>query len=104
MSRHDLAFVKIVYCVRYVGNRLLDAPSRAGVRRGMVKLRRQLTSRHLLRAGSSSGRLCRFNPASSVRGPKHVVKRGKTPVLKASDYVSAYLEAVGIAEDKKGWL
>jgi len=24
-----------------------------------------------------------FNPASSVRGPKHVVKRGKTPVLAA---------------------
>src|SRR3977135_194378 len=24
-----------------------------------------------------------MNPASSVRGPKHVVKRGKTPVLKA---------------------
>jgi site-specific recombinase XerD len=28
-------------------------------------------------------RVIPFNPASSVRGPKHVVKRGKTPVLKA---------------------
>jgi integrase/recombinase XerD len=26
-----------------------------------------------------------FNPASSVRGPKHVVKKGKTPVLSAED-------------------
>ncbi len=26
-----------------------------------------------------------FNPASSVRGPKHVVKRGKTPVLSAEE-------------------
>jgi hypothetical protein len=24
-----------------------------------------------------------MNPAASVRGPKYVVKRGKTPVLKA---------------------
>ena len=26
-----------------------------------------------------------FNPAASVRGPKHVVKRGKTPVLTAKE-------------------
>jgi hypothetical protein len=26
---------------------------------------------------------CPVNPASSVQGPKHVVKRGKTPVLTA---------------------
>ena len=29
------------------------------------------------------GRILPFNPASSVRGPKHVVKKGKTPVLSA---------------------
>jgi integrase/recombinase XerD len=29
------------------------------------------------------GQIVPVNPASSVRGPKHVVKRGKTPVLKA---------------------
>ena len=32
-----------------------------------------------------------LNPASSVRGPKHVVKRGKTPVLKA-DQARALLD------------
>jgi len=31
------------------------------------------------------GQVMRLNPASSVRGPKHVVKRGKTPVLSAED-------------------
>lgn len=31
------------------------------------------------------GQIVPVNPASSVRGPKHVVKRGKTPVLKADD-------------------
>ena len=35
--------------------------------------------------GSSSARSSRINPAHSVRGPKHVVKRGKTPVLTADE-------------------
>lgn len=32
-----------------------------------------------------TGQIVRMNPASSVRGPKHVVKRGKTPVLTADE-------------------
>jgi site-specific recombinase XerD len=31
------------------------------------------------------GQVVPFNPAVSVRGPKHVVKKGKTPVLSADD-------------------
>jgi integrase/recombinase XerD len=31
------------------------------------------------------GQVVETNPASSVRGPKHVVKTGKTPVLKAAE-------------------
>ena len=31
------------------------------------------------------GQVVPMNPASSVRGPKHVVKRGKTPVLRAEE-------------------
>jgi site-specific recombinase XerC len=30
-----------------------------------------------------TGHVVEVNPASSVRGPKYVVKRGKTPVLTA---------------------
>ena len=33
----------------------------------------------------TSGGVLPFNPAASVRGPKHVVKRGKTPVLTAKE-------------------
>lgn len=33
----------------------------------------------------TSGGIIDFNPAASVRGPKHVVKRGKTPVLTAEE-------------------
>ena len=29
-----------------------------------------------------TGQVVPFNPAAAVRGPRHVVKRGKTPVLK----------------------
>ena len=32
-----------------------------------------------------SGRVIDKNPTTSVRGPKHVVKRGKTPILSAKD-------------------
>ena len=31
------------------------------------------------------GQILPMNPASAVRGPKHVVKRGKTPVLSSTD-------------------
>ena len=31
------------------------------------------------------GQLILMNPASSVRGPKYVIKRGKTPVLTAEE-------------------
>lgn len=33
----------------------------------------------------TSGGIIAFNPAASVRGPKHSVKRGKTPVLTAAE-------------------
>src|SRR5213075_994200 len=39
------------------------------------------------------GHIVDVNPASSVRGPKHVVKRGKTPVLKA-DRACALLDSI----------
>lgn len=32
-----------------------------------------------------TGQIVPFNPAASVRGPKHVVKKGKTPVLTAGE-------------------
>jgi site-specific recombinase XerC len=31
------------------------------------------------------GQVVPFNPATSVRGPKHIVKKGKTPVLSADE-------------------
>jgi len=42
------------------------------------------------------GQVVPVNPASSVRGPKYVVKRGKTPVLKA-DQARALLDSIDTA-------
>ena len=35
---------------------------------------------------SRTGQVVRVNPASGVRGPKHAVKTGKTPVLDAANW------------------
>ena len=43
----------------------------------------------------ATGGILPFNPASAVRGPKHVVKRGKTPVL-ATDEARQLLDAIHI--------
>ena len=42
------------------------------------------------------GQVLHFNPASSVRGPKHVVKTGKTPVLSAAE-TRALLDGIDVA-------
>lgn len=43
----------------------------------------------------ATGGVLPFNPATAVRGPKHVVKQGKTPVL-APDEARALLDAIDI--------
>ena len=42
------------------------------------------------------GQVLPFNPAASVRGPKHVVKSGKTPVLSAVE-TRALLDGIDVA-------
>lgn len=44
----------------------------------------------------ATGGVLPFNPASAVRGPKHVVKRGKTPVL-APDEARQLLDAIDVS-------
>ena len=42
------------------------------------------------------GQVLPFNPAASVRGPKHVIKTGKTPVLSAAE-TRALLDGIDVA-------
>lgn len=44
----------------------------------------------------ATGGVLPFNPASAVRGPKHVVKRGKTPVL-APDEARHLLDSIDVS-------
>ncbi len=44
----------------------------------------------------ATGGILPFNPASAVRGPKHVVKRGKTPVL-APEKARQLLDAIDVS-------
>jgi integrase/recombinase XerD len=44
-----------------------------------------------------TGQVLAMNPAGSVRGPKHIVKRGKTPVLDA-DQARQLLDSIDIAK------
>ena len=44
-------------------------------------------------SSTSNGQVIRTNPAHSVRGPKHVVKRGKTPAL-ITDQAREFLESI----------
>lgn len=45
----------------------------------------------------TSGGIIDFNPAASVKGPKHIVKRGKTPVLTA-DEARQLLDSIAVYE------
>ena len=42
------------------------------------------------------GQVLPFNPASSVRGPRHVVKAGKTPILSAKE-TRAVLDGIDVS-------
>jgi len=43
-----------------------------------------------------TGHIVQFNPAASVKGPKHVVKKGKTPVLDATE-ARALLDSIDVS-------
>ena len=72
-----LAGIEPVHVAAYVEglNRSKSAPT----------VKQHLAAIGMLFDWLTSGGIIDFNPAASVRGPKHVVKRGKTPVLTATE-------------------
>ncbi len=73
----DLALVNPVMVAAYIET-LGETMARPSVKQHLAAIR-------MLMDYLVTGGVLPFNPASSVRGPKHVVKRGKTPVLSAAD-------------------
>ena len=56
-----------------------------GSRTAKPTVKQHLAAIRQLFAYLTSGGILEANPAASVRGPKYVVKRGKTPVLSAAE-------------------
>jgi site-specific recombinase XerD len=56
-----------------------------GSRTAKPTVKQHLVAIRQLFAYLTSGGILEINPTASVRGPKYVVKRGKTPVLSAAE-------------------
>jgi site-specific recombinase XerD len=53
---------------------------------GSPGVKQQLAAVRMLFDWLVTGQIVPMNPAAAVRGPKHVVKTGKTPVLEAAEW------------------
>ena len=84
----DLGAIEPVHIAAYIEQlqARLSAPS--------VKL--QLAALRVLFDWLVVGEVMPFNPASSVRGPRHTVRKGKTPVL-AAEEARALLDALDVS-------
>lgn len=82
---HALADIGPVHVAAYIEQlqQRLSAPS----------VKQQLAALRVLFDWLVVGQVVPTNPASSVRGPKHAVRKGKTPVLAASE-ARAMLDAI----------
>ncbi len=87
---HDLALVKPIHVAAFI-EELLQGPSKPTVKQHLAALR-------MLFDWLVLGQVIEVNPAHAVRGPKHVVRKGRTPVLDREE-ARALLAAIDT-----GWL
>jgi site-specific recombinase XerD len=76
---HELANVKPLHVAAYIEMLGLPQPQGQGLSKPTVK--QHLAALRMLFDWLVVGQVVEGNPAHSVRGPKHVVKKGRTPVL-----------------------
>ena len=67
------------------GRPILEGLSKSASPRPSAAEKQHLAAIRMLFDWLVTGHIVRVNPAWSVRGPKHVVKKGKTPVLSAAE-------------------
>jgi site-specific recombinase XerD len=79
-EEHGLAFddIEAITIAAYVEQLLQDGLAKPSVKQHLAAIR-------MLFDWMVTGGLMPFNPAASVRGPKYVIKKGKTPVLKPEE-------------------
>jgi site-specific recombinase XerD len=82
---YTLAQVKPIVVASYIENHPGAAPT----------VKQHLAAIRMLFDFLVTGQIVPMNPASSVRGPKHVVHRGKTPVLTA-DQARTLLDSIKV--------
>ena len=80
---HDLTQIRPVVIASYIETHTAAAPT----------VKQHLAAIRMLFDFLVVGQVMEMNPASSVRGPKYVVKRGKTPVLTA-DQARTLLDSI----------
>jgi site-specific recombinase XerD len=86
----SLATIDPVLVAAYVEQLLSDGLSKPTVKQHLAAIR-------MLFDWMVTGGFVPFNPAASVRGPKYVVKKGKTPVLTPED-ARLLLDSIDVSE------
>ncbi|MDQ2842670.1 MAG: site-specific integrase [Acidobacteriota bacterium] len=91
-EEHGLAFddIEAVTVAAYVEQLLADGMAKPSVKQHLAAIR-------MLFDWMVTGGLMPFNPAAAVRGPKYVIKKGKTPVLKP-DEVQLLLDSIPLVK------
>jgi site-specific recombinase XerD len=87
----DLAHVKPLHVAGYIEWLALPEPKGQGLAKPSVK--QHLAALRMLFDWLVVGHVMESNPAHSVRGPKHVVRKGRTPVLNREE-AQALLAAI----------
>jgi integrase/recombinase XerD len=82
--------IDAVMVAAYVEERLNKGLSKPTVKQHLAAIR-------MLLDWMVTGGVLPFNPAASVRGPKYVIKKGKTPVLSAED-ARMLLDSIDVSE------
>jgi site-specific recombinase XerD len=90
----DLAAVKPLHVAGYIEWLGLPVPEGAGMAKPSVK--QQLAALRMLFDWLVIGHVLDVNPAHAVRGPRHVVKKGRTSVLNREE-AKALLNAIDIS-------
>ena len=86
-ERHALRLEQVEPTVvaMYVEQLIRDRNPRTGKPYADASVKQHLAAVRMLFDYLTTGGVVPFNPASSVRGPKLVIDKGKTPVLSAAD-------------------
>lgn len=79
-EKHSIGFddIESITVAAYVEQLLADGMAKPSVKQHLAAIR-------MLFDWMVTGGLMPFNPAAAVRGPKYVIKKGKTPVLKPDE-------------------